>query len=212
MVKNQGIDIVVGAATIEREKKYLPIRFPITKGLNGWRISLVNKNNINLFQNITSLTDFKKLIPGQHYTWSDSEIFSSNAITVMEGSSIDGLYSMLEKERFNYFPRSILEIDQDLADHNNLDIMIEPHIIIHYPIAYYFYVCKENNVLANDIEQGLEMALADGSFDEIFFKFHGEYIKKIQQSNRRVFKLNNSILPEKTPLNRKELWLDFNHS
>ena len=209
MVKNEGIDVMISGATIERERRYLPVRFPILMGLNGWRIPLVNKNQSYLFENVDNSKAFKRLIPGQFHTWSDSDILKRNGIKVSTGSNIEGLFTMLHKGRFDYFPRSVLEIQWEMANHQQLDIVIDQHALIHYPTAYYYYVNKNNHALAADINQGLEKALADGSFKRIFQQYYGYVIDFVKSSERKIFRLKNPILPKKTPLNRKELWLDL---
>lgn len=116
---------------------------------------------------------------------------------------------MLHKARFDYFPRSILEIKWDYQNHQDLNISIEKNTLIQYPTAYYFYVRKGNNQLASAIEYGLEQAWKDGSFDKIFNEFYGQQVEEIKNSKRRLFKLANPHLPKETPLARKELWIDL---
>lgn len=209
LAKKQVIDIVFAGATKQRMKKFQAIEFPLLKGLNGWRVPVVLKANHNLFQTLDSMNKFKQLTPGLLYQWSDKKIMAFNNIDVTRGSSIEGLWGMLAKDRFDYFPRSILQVEQEVAVHNQLDIMIEPTTLIHYPTAYYFYVNKQNSALAEDIELGLEAALADGSFDEIFTRHYGKIINDMQSQQRKVFHLVNPLLPENTPLQRKEFWLDL---
>jgi hypothetical protein len=206
---NAGIDVITAGATKEREKLLLPIRFPILKGLNGWRISLVTKENKDLFLKHSTLTEFKLLTPGQLHSWSDTKVIASNDITVEGGSSYDGLFPMLENNRFDYFPRSILEVRWEYEKHKDRNIIIEPHQLIHYPTAYFFFVNQKNTKLAADISSGLEKALKDGSFERIFNKYFGSPIKKVQQEKRSVFYLTNPFLPSQVPLSRSELWLDL---
>ena len=209
IANNAGIDVISAGATIERERLLLPVRFPILKGLNGWRIALVTKNNKDLFLQNHSLDKFKTLTAGQLHSWSDTKIIASNGINVEKGSSYSGLFTMLENNRFDYFPRSILEIRWEYEKHKDRNIMIEPHQLIHYPTAYFFFVNKNNTKLANDISVGLEKALKDGSFERIFSQYFGREIKKVQQEKRKVFTLNNPFLPSQVPLLRNELWLDL---
>ena len=116
---------------------------------------------------------------------------------------------MLESNRFDYFPRSILEVRWEYEKHKDRNIMIEPYQLIHYPTAYFFFVNKNNTKLANDISVGLEKAFKDGSFERIFNQYFGSEIKKVQQEKRNVFTLNNPFLPIQVPLSRSELWLDL---
>jgi hypothetical protein len=206
---NMGIDVIAAGATKEREKSLLPIHFPILKGLNGWRIALVTKNNKNLFLQHSTLAQFKSLTPGQLHSWSDTKVIASNDIHVEKASSYDGLFTMLANNRFDYFPRSILEVRWEYDKYKDLNIMIEPYRLIHYPTAYYFFVNKKNTKLAHAISFGLEQALKDGSFDVLFNEYFGDAVDKVQNENRIVLSLNNPFLPSLAPLSRTELWLDL---
>lgn len=209
LANNDGIDVMFGGATLERETKYHPIRFPLLKGLNGWRVPLIQKGNEALFANANSLAAFKKLVPGQFHTWSDTKVLEGNGIYVEKGSDPEGLYLMLHKGRFDYFPRSILEVYWDLENHKNLDITLEKETLIQYPTAYYFYVRIGNRILADDIKSGLELAQKDGSFQRIFDRYYGNQVTELRASKRKLYKLKNPYLSPKTPLARKELWLDL---
>jgi len=209
MSKGEGIDVMFGSATVEREMHYLPIQFPLMRGLNGWRIPLINSQQKTIFKSISTLADYKTLKPGQRGSWTDTKVLEFNGINVVKSSNYEGLYNMLHQRRFDYFPRSVLKIKQDLIDNHQLDLMIDPYVLIHYPTAYYFYVRKDNKLLANDITKGLENALKDGELNALFMESYGDVVNEIKADKRRVFSLNNPFLPENTPLSRKELWIDL---
>ena len=116
---------------------------------------------------------------------------------------------MLVAGRFDYFPHSIIEIQQEYEANQDMNIAIDPHVLIHYPTAYYFYVNKGNTMLAADVRWGLEQSFKDGSFEVIFMRYHGQVVKQMLNENRRVYQLENPFLPVKTPLKRKELWLNL---
>ncbi len=212
MNDRNAIDIIFGGATIYRESISLPVRIPILKGLNGWRMPIINKSKKDLFTTINSISSFKDLVPGQYYSWSDTKILESNGIEIAKGSDYEGLFQMLDKNRFDYFPRSVLEIENDYNARKHLNIMIDPTTLIHYPTAYYFFVAKENKTLHEDISFGLQQAIADKSFDKIFNKYYGEIIATIMNKNKKVFLLNNPLLPKQTPLSEKHLWVDLSQN
>jgi hypothetical protein len=209
LANNDGLDVVFAGSNLEREQKYRAVHFPLLKGLYGWRIPLVRGTNKQLFANIHTLEQFKKLKPGQFHTWSDNLVLESNGITVVKGSDFEGLFGMLSKGRFDYFPRSILELDYDYSQHKNFNIAIDPHIIIRYPTAFYFYVRKENTELAQQLLQGLEMAHKDGSMNALFMRYYGEQVNAVKSAKRRLISLDNPLLPKETPLERKDLWIDL---
>ena len=115
---------------------------------------------------------------------------------------------MLSRKRFDYFPRSVLEVDSDYERFKHFDIAIYPNLLIHYPTAYYLFVSRNNESLAADIELGLNRAFADGSLDQLFFQYLATMVDKYAQPSV-VIRLNNPNLPDTAPLDRKELWVDL---
>jgi hypothetical protein len=128
---DEGIDVVYGGATEARERLNQAIRIPLLKGLNGWRVPLVKKSNANLIAEQKSLEEFKQLLAGQFHLWSDVAILESNNVRVHKATNSTGIFQMLDKGRFDYFPRSVLEIWYEIEQYKNLDIMIEQHTLIH---------------------------------------------------------------------------------
>ena len=211
MNENKGMDIVVGYSTKEREEKYLAIPIPIIKGLNGWRIPALHRDNKELFKNVTEFEQFKQFMAGVYHTWTDAKIMEHSGIKLSKGSDFDGLYQMIHAKRIDYFPRSMAEVTDEVELYSgpkyNLDIAMDPYTLLHYPTAYYFYVNKNNTVLAKEITDGLEAMIANGKFDEIFNRHYGQYVKLIKHDKRRVFHIPNPLLPSNAQLHRKELWL-----
>lgn len=200
------IDVVWGGATKEREATMLPIRICFMKGLSGWRIPLVTKKNSHLFAKVKNLNDLQKFTAGQGYHWSDTQILLASGIKVERSYEFEFLFRMLGAGRFDYFPRSVMEIWNEFDAHQDMDITIDPHIVLHYPSPTYFYVKKNNIALAATIHRGLEVAIKDGSFDKLFYAFHKKEILNAGLDTRRVIELNNPYLTPETPLARKELW------
>lgn len=204
--KRQGVDVVWSMTSLEREKALLPIRIPIYRGLIGWRLLLINKKDAIKFQQIHTVEQLKQLRAGQGHDWPDTAILRENGFEVHDSSTYEGLFKMLQNDRFEYFPRSIVEIWAEAENHKAENIIVEPTIVIRYPTAFYFFVNKQNLSLAKDLEKGLKQTIEDGSFDKLFYEHHDDLLKKADLKNRKFFELKNPILPPETPLNQKELW------
>lgn len=204
--KKQGIDVVWSMTSIQREQELLPIRIPIYKGLIGWRLLLIHQSNLDFFRSLTELEQLADKTAGQGHDWPDTTILQANGLRVHAASSYEGLFKMLAIDRINYFPRSIIEIWEEYLAHKDKGIVICPGVILQYPTAFYYFVNKDNQQLAVDIENGLEKAIADGSFDALLQERYGKFFKKTDLSQRTVFPLHNPLLPAETPLDRPELW------
>ena len=205
MELGQGVDVVWTMTSREREVALRPIRIPLYKGLIGWRVPLINRNNASRFVGAGSDT-LKLMIAGQGHDWPDLEILEGNGYSVTPSPNYGGLFEMLASGRIDYFPRSVIEVLDEARAHGDKGLMIEPSLMFWYPTAMYFFVRPDNDQLAGQIERGLEAAIADGSFDRLFNQTHQPILKALAVNQRRVIRLSNPLLPEATPLARKALW------
>jgi hypothetical protein len=207
---HRNVDVVWAMTSSEREAQLLPVRISIDKGLMGWRVALLAKQHGQLLQNIHSLADLQKLQAGQGHDWPDRTILADNGLPVQASSSYEGLFHMLAAGRFDYFPRSLLEVAPEAESYQQLGLQIDPYLILHYPATSYFFVAPDDHELAQTLRLGLERALADGSFDQLFYQHYGAALRQLKLSQRRILELKNPLLPAGTPLARPELWLNRN--
>lgn len=205
--QNRSVDVVWSMTSNEREAQLRPIRFPLDKGLLGWRLALVKKQARQPLAAVDDLQDLTQLRAGQGHDWPDTQILSENGLPVVTSASYPSLFRMLDAGRFEYFPRSLLEIWEEAAQPQNRALQVDPNLLLLYPTAFYFFVAPDNQALAEELQQGLERALADGSFDRLFFAYYGDALKRARLSERHLIELDNPLLPAATPLERAELWL-----
>ena len=209
LMAGETVDVVWTMTTIEREEQFLPVRIPIYKGLIGWRIFLINRDDQSRFALVNTPEQLAKFMAGQGLDWPDKDILRFNRLPVEGSSTYEALFDMLQKRRFEYFPRSVIEIWQELAVHSQQGFSVENHLLLHYPTALYYFVKKDNVQLAADIQTGLEAAIADGSFERLFVKFHQTSIDRAKMSERKLFQLTNPDLPADTPLEQSHLWFNI---
>ena len=206
--KGRTLNVIWATVTEELEKELLPIRIPVRKGILGYRIFLIRKQDQEKFAAIDTLEELKKLRVGQGADWNDVHVFRFNGFNLVTGSSYEGLFKMLIQERFDYFSRGINEaLPEYEARKDNLpDLFVEENLLLYYPWPKYFFVPKNNTQLAERIERGLNIMIKDGSFDQLFFKYHQSTIERVNFKKRRIFRLKNPLLPPTAPIKRKELW------
>ena len=51
---------------------------------------------------------------GTHMEWSDTDVLTYNDFTISTSHHYFGMHNMLNLNRFDYFPRSTLEANQEL--------------------------------------------------------------------------------------------------
>lgn len=210
-VRTGGLDLAWIASESELESTLLPIRIPLFKGLLGYRIFIINADNQAKFNGIETLDQLKQQITmGQGKTWADAKILEANGFNVVKTTKYPGLFYMVEGGRFDAFPRGVHEPFGEIKERPSLNLAVEENLMIAYRMPYYFFVGPDNHDLANDVELGLNRAIADGSFDKAFFGAPQvtDVIEKANMKARRVFFIDNPTLSKETPLDRPELWFD----
>jgi hypothetical protein len=201
------IDVGPIPSSAEREARLQAIYIPLNKGLLGWRLGLVRKGDSGKMSGVDNLAGLKTLRIAQGQEWPDTQILRANGIEVITAPKYEGLFKMLIGGRFDYFPRSMMEIwDEQALNADTLEV--EPHLTLHYLYDAYFMVNRRNTKLANDIREGLEKSIADGSFDKVFQDYFGERLRKARLGSRAVIELRNPLLTPGTPSDRPELWYD----
>lgn len=206
--ENQSITLAWSMTSAEREDNLLPVRIPIYKGLYGWRLLLVMPDSPLLQQPVSSVTELKKYVLVQGHDWPDNVLLRSNGLRLDTATHIELLFSMLQKGRADAFPRSVLEIWSEMDARPN-QFSVAPGVALYYPTAVYFFFNKQNAALAKLVEQGLNRAIANGKFDQLFYQHHSDAIARSALSQRTILRLHNAALPESTPVERKELWFSL---
>ena len=203
------IDVAPMPSSSEREARLLAVYIPMNKGVLGWRLGLIRKGDAARFADVNALDDLKQVRLAQGLHWPDTDILRANGIPVITGPSYEGLFKMITGSRFDYFPRSVMEIWNEQAS-NAETLEIEPRVALHYPYYTSYYMLNRGNTrLAEIIRQGMEKALADGSFDRLFEQHHGESLRRAQLDKRVIIELKNPLVTPGTPVNRPELWFDL---
>lgn len=209
-VKAGNLDLIWTTTDKATEEELEPIRIPLFKGLLGCRIFIINKKNQHKFDQVKTFDDLKKLTFGQGKTWADGKILEANGLTVIKTYKYDNLFYMVDGDRFDAFPRGVHEPFGEIEKRPNLNLGVENSILLIYKMDLYLYTRKENRKFAKELEEGFNKAIADGSFDKLFYSSPQvkDIMEKANMKNRKVFYLENPTLHKDTPLDRKELWAD----
>ncbi|MGE5478463.1 MAG: hypothetical protein ACM3Q1_17550 [Bacteroidales bacterium] len=207
----QDINVLVAQPNQERDERFVPVRIPLDKGLLGYRIMIIRSADAALFSAVRSVEDLRRLHLGQGFDWEDTHVLAAAGLPVEVASDRSTLMDMLGRGRFQGFPRGVYEIDEELENHASSDsppLQAEAGLMLHYKATKIFYVSKADAPLAERLEAGLRMAIADGSFDRLFYS-HPTIAGALQRANfagRRVFELPNPRIPATFPVDDPELW------
>ena len=200
------LDIQFMITTEYREKNMIPIKTPIYRGTLGLRLLLIKKERQNELKTINNIKQLQKYVGGHGKHWSDLAIYGHNDLPVMSNVKYANLFKQLKSDRFDYFHRGILEIWQEKQQHSE-HLTVAENIMLFYPQPTYFFVSKLRPKLAIEIEKGLNLAINDGSFKQVFLDHVGADLKQANLSSRTLIVLDNPILPANTPLIDMSWWL-----
>jgi hypothetical protein len=181
------------------------VPIPIAKGLVGYRRLVVRNEDLETFNALSSLDELREYSAGFGRNWSDLAVFHNAELPVVEGSSIQQLYSMLARERFDYFPLSPMAVEGSLAASGYADqLTIVPNLIIYYPLPIHVQISINQPELRRRVEEGLKAATADGSLERLFDEHFQGLVGRLRQLNPKIMMLENPNIAEPGPLSEPQ--------
>lgn len=195
--ENIDIDLNWSVTNTEREQKLLAIKHPIYQGLIGWRVLFILPSNSKSFEAVKSINDLMKFTAVQRFDWADFDILKENNLPVEGNFSYINQSKAVVDGLVDYFPRSVLEAQREISTARNKNLKIEENLLLKYPSAHYFFVNKNNKVLANIIKNGFKALIENGEYQSLFSQYFAENLKALKVKNRTVIHLTNSSMPQK---------------
>jgi hypothetical protein len=204
------INVSIVPDTKEWEDNAIPIRIPVKKGVLGYKIFLIRKDKRDLFSKINSIEELKELKGGGEKQWTTTSAMEKLGFNLVAGSDYEGLFRMLAVGRFDYFPRGVTEIFDEIKSRPvfERDCAVEESLAIYFPLPVYIFVSPLFPKLAVRLEAGFKKIIADGSFDKLFFEYYSDSLCKAKLKDRKIFRMNNPLLPPGSPFDNKSLWYD----
>ena len=200
LLQSGAIDVIALGTNVEREAQMLPIKIDILRGIVGFRIFVIRAADQARIARMDEQTLRQQLIYGLNSQWADLPIMRANGFTVETSPAYEKLFGMLAAGRFDAFPRGLNEAARELEERKKSypQLAVEQTKALYFPFPVYFWVNRENTALAQRIERGLKLALADGSFRQLFETYHAAEIATLARDKRQVIRLANPILPAGT--------------
>ena len=196
----RNIDLLWSPTSPELEAEFLAVKVSLLKELNNYRLLLIRPEAQTQFSRVKTLKDLRQFKGGMSAQWVDADIMQANNLPLVKAVGYGKLFKMLAAKRFDYFSRGVYQIQTEVNFYPNLDMAIEKDLMLHYQNEVYFFVHKDNKVLAQRLKKGLEAAQKDGSFDALFNSIprYQWGIEQLKHHHRRVIHL----LPIEQPSSR----------
>ena len=162
------LSVGVYGAGPELNRRLRAVPIPVTGGILGLRAGWTNQASLAELQTIRSLQDLQRIVLVQGLGWSDVEIFDRAGLRTYTARS-EKLLRLVNDNRVQLFPRGVAELEAEASVVRSLypQMLLDPHLLIVYPFAGFFYVAPENTELAAAIQTGFERVIADGSYQRL---------------------------------------------
>ncbi|AZZ97011.1 transporter substrate-binding domain-containing protein [Pseudoalteromonas sp. R3] len=165
------VDLHWSMSSPAREKLAIAVKFPLFDGLIGKRALLVNRAQLARFQTMKDKTELAKLVAVQGHDWPDTKILAANGLKVRPIVNYQAMFDLIATQRADYFPRSVIEVDSELAAQASEDLIKLPQFYLSYPAHFYFFVNKQKPELANKLALGLSRLKESGQYKELLARY-----------------------------------------
>lgn len=206
LARGEGIHVVWSTTTAVRERDLLAVRFPIDRGLIGWRVLLIRRSDQARFATANTLQDLTSFRFVQGHDWPDLAVLQHNGLTVQSSSSYDGMFRMVGAGRVDAFPRAVSEVLDEVARIRDPSLMIEPHLVLNYPAALYFFVAPDDHALAKDLEAGLTIIHRNGKLGRLFEAHYGDDLRALDVARRTRVTLERTGLSADVRIEHADWW------
>lgn len=193
-LRENTIDVAVMASAYRREDGLLAIDFPIRKGLLGWRILLTRQEHVGALNKVRAANQLRQFSTGFGSDWVERPLMERYFAAVESAADYKSLYQMLANGRFDVLSRSVMEVGAERQEFPNLGIVDASQIIVHYPLADWFYVNAGNPELAQRIKAGLLGLYQSGAYERLFDQFYHQRLQALRLADRHVIELSDASL------------------
>lgn len=213
MLNKKRIDVhwLTPLAEIEQQLRLIPVS--ILYGGLGLRGMIIQSSLLPEFEQLKSVEDLRRFTACQGEKWPDVQVLQYAGLKVHTVQKFDSIPDMLRKGRCDYFPRSVIEGDAELATwpQQGQGFVFFTSLLLHYPLPVHFYVNPENTPLAERLEQGLKAMSESGEL--LRFMQQHEVTRHVFEPQRYrhsvLLKLHNPVLPAAHQHNKSTFWLEL---
>lgn len=174
----------------------LVVPHAIDMGLLGSRVLIIREEDAAAFASVDGASALKEKAHGIPLSWADATILRANGFSVKEEGDFDDLFERLAQGRFDYTSLGAMEV---LAEFRKRSagipgLMLEPELLLRYPMPLVFYVRPDLPELAARIGYGLEALIRGEKFDAIIRGHYGQIVQELGIGKRRVIELGNPLV------------------
>ena len=178
----------------------------------GIRVAITHKDNLAKLDEVNTPEEFLELSVCQGLGWSDTTILEEAGFFVVTGD-YHNLFKVVNARRCDLYMRALFEAygEVDQRQSELPDLVVDDSILIRYRLASFIFVNPAKEELAQAIERGLEIAMQDGSFRQLFESaaVHAEARERANVGARNCIDIQNPLLSPETAAIPDDYWGGF---
>ncbi|UUZ51205.1 hypothetical protein LP420_17785 [Massilia sp. B-10] len=176
----------------QRETELWPVRVPLLRELNDYRLFLIRAEDQEKFNAVRTLADLRSSRLGMpSVNWPSTDILRANDLPVITSIAYEYLFPDAARQALRLHAARRVRSGERTARQCARPARGRAHDFPALPCAVLFFVSKENAALGQRVERGLRIALKDGSADKLFDSIPAfrDAQAEIDSRRRRVFEL-----------------------
>lgn len=201
--------------SLVKEGRLRMIPVPLERGLLGWRVPFLLRDQQDLTADVYSLDGLRKLIVGQGSGWIDAEIYRKAGLITREvqgwrngefadqmRSGVIDIFPMGLEESFAYFQPHFRKHEPKIA--------LDQHLLLRYPWYRFVWVTAQPDAdeLYHALQEGFDTIVANGQFESIWSRYRNMPAAE-QWKERRIIDLVNPFYDRDiVPIPYRHLLLD----
>lgn len=166
--------------------------YELDLGVIGYRVCFTRESLLPELATIHTLAGWRRYLHGQGTGWMDVNILKYNGFKVTDVATYKSLFPMVAKGRFDLFCRGINEVIDEWPEASQQpQLVLEPNMMLYYDLPRFFYANSRDAKGLARVEEGLQLAAADGSLLALWKQHYLPSVEYVQPQKRQLFRLIN---------------------
>ena len=203
--KGENLSLTFAHTRPEFEEKAFPIRVSLRQGIDSYRLLLVRKGEKARFKSVKTTEELKAFTVGLSPNWSTYKVMSKREFNIVDAPDYASMFRMLDLKRFDFIPRAINEIydEIDLYEPVGEGLEIVDGIALYIPAASYMFVSRKQPRIFERLNSGLHAMNVNGDLSALTKKYYRESVLKAKLQDRIIISMDDSKLAKNADANER---------
>lgn len=194
--KGENLSLTFAHTRPEFEEKAFPIRVSLRQGIDSYRLLLVRKGEKARFRSVKTTEDLKAFTVGLSPNWSTYKVMNRREFKIVDAPDYASMFRMLDLKRFDFIPRAINEIydEIDLYEPVGEGLEIVDGIALYIPAASYMFVSRKQPRIFERLNSGLHAMNVNGDLSVLTEKYYRKSVLRAKLQDRIIISMDDSKL------------------